>query len=88
MMAVARVTGSDAGDRERKAKGNVGGVTICAETDFAASESFKGSQGIISARFPRPPDSLGSLASVDVTCPFHTEATVNLMTPMHAVSTD
>jgi hypothetical protein len=40
------------------------------------------------ARFPSPPDPLGSLAGVDVACPFHTKATVFFVPAMDAVTTD
>jgi hypothetical protein len=82
------VTGGNAGDREGKADGNMRGVSVGSETDFAPGENLEAAQGRVSARFPCFPNPLGGLSGVDVACPFHTEATVNLMTPMHAIATN
>jgi len=41
-------------------------ITVCAESDFPSGESFKGTQGRVSARLPSPPDAQGGLANIDV----------------------
>ncbi len=66
MVCVACVTGSHTRDGKRKGKRQVCGITVGTETDFATRESFKGTQGRVSARLPSPPDAQGGLANIDV----------------------
>ena len=47
----------------------MGGVTVCAETDFATREAVHVLECGIIARFPRPPNAQGGLARVDVATP-------------------
>ena len=66
MVGIACPSGGNAGDGQRKADGNVGGVAVGSEADFATGEAIHELEGRISARLPRPPDAKGSLADVDI----------------------
>jgi hypothetical protein len=64
------------------------GVPVRSEANTSASENLEAAQGRVSARFPRFPDSLRSLAGIYVACPFHTEATVFFVPAMDAIATN
>lgn len=64
------------------------GVTVGSEADFAACESVHVLECGISARFPSFPDSQRRLSFINVTRPFHTEATVNLVATVSAITAD
>jgi hypothetical protein len=76
----------NASDGERKGKGDPCRITIRAETDFPTNEAFEGAQQRVVSGFPSFPNTLWCLPGVYVTSPFHTEAAVNFMTPMHAIA--
>ena len=88
MMGVTSVTGSDAGDGKRKAKGDPSGVSVRAETDFPTSEQIPVLKSWVVARFPSPPDSLWSLPGVHIASPLHPVTPVFFVPAMDAVSAD
>ena len=64
------------------------GVTVCAEANFAASETLEGTEWGIVARLPRIPDLKRSLSFIDVTRALHTKAAVNFVATVSAISAD
>ena len=87
-MGVARVTRSHARDCKGKGQGNVHRIAVCAEADFATSETLEGSERRIVSGLPRIPDLKRSLPLIDVTSPFHSVTPVNLMTTVAAIAAD
>jgi hypothetical protein len=82
------VTGSDARDRERKAKRKMSRITVRAETDFPSGETLETTQQRVVSGPPSAPDSLWGLPGVDVASALHTEATVFFVAAMDTGSTD
>ena len=66
----------------------MGRVTVCAEANTSASETFKGTEGRIVAGFPRIPYLKRRLPLVHVTRAVNPVPPVNFMTTVSAVSTD
>ena len=64
------------------------GITICAEANTAASETFEGSERRIVAGFPRFINLQRSLTLIHVTRAFHTEAPVNFVATVSAIAAD
>lgn len=88
LMGVARPPRRNSGNGKRKGKGEMSRITVGAETNLAARETLETTQGRIVARFPSFPNTLWSLAGVDVACPFHTKAAVFFVPAMHAIAAD
>lgn len=86
LVGVASVTTGNAGDRKRKGQGDVSGIAIGSETDFAAREAIHPLQGRVSARFPRFPDSKRGLPFIHVARAFHAEATVFFVATVSAIA--
>lgn len=85
-MAISRVATGNARDREGEAKRHMGWVTIGSETDFPTGETIHELQGGVSSRFPCLPNAKRGLSFVDVTRPFHAEATVNFVATVSAIA--
>ena len=88
LVAITCPPARNAGNCERKGQGNVGRVTVCAEANTSASETFKGTEGRIVAGFPRIPYLKRRLPLVHVTRAVNPVPPVNFMTTVSAVSTD
>ena len=87
-MGIACPPGRNSGDGKGKGKGNVGRIAICAETDFPTGETLETTQGRIVSGFPRIINLQWSLSLVDITSPFHTEATVFFVATVSAIAAD
>lgn len=75
------MTRRNASDRERKGQRNVHSITVCAETDFATSETLEGSERRIVSGLPRIINLQRSLPLIHVT------SALNAMTPVFFVAT-
>ena len=64
------------------------GVTIGSEANLASNETLETAQGRVSARFPCPPNTLGSLPGVHIACPFHSMTTVFFVPAVDTVAAD
>ena len=66
LMGIPSPPARSARDRKGEAKGEMRGVAVGAETDFATGENGNRGQGKVGARLPCAIDAKGSLAYVDV----------------------